>query len=274
MEPIKVYLLGTFHFAQADTNVYDVRQEKHQQSIQQLAKMISAQTPDKVFIERMPEWENENRLDSFYQLYRKGDLRRARNEVWQVAARVAHGLNHPHLYQCDHPGQYGYYYSQLEEYATAHGQADRLNYKGKGITEPLTNKINGDSLRNAWPLLDYLQWLNSKEVLQTSHAHYINVYPQVGNVDVFHYDSTYLLGAELTADWYRRNIMIYTKIINQLDYDERAIFLIIGNDHVPILRDLFNGNPYFEVITTDKWLGNQGTNQLKIKDKKGVDKTP
>lgn len=254
-QKIKVYLLGTFHFNQTDTTVYDVRSENHQLNIRQIAQMISDQQPDKIFVELMPEWEKENRIDSIYQVYRKGGLRMARNEIWQIGARVAAGLNHPHIYQCDHPGMYGYHYGMLDDYAKLHQQENLLQYKGKGMTPPLTSLIDTDSLRNSVSLLEYMRWLNSPEVQNTSHAHYINVYPQIGNTRVTEYDSTYFLGAALTIDWYRRNILIYSKILAQLDYSEKAIFLVIGNDHVPILKELFNGNPFFEVMNTEAWLG-------------------
>lgn len=252
---IKVYLLGTFHFNQTDTTVYDVRSAKNQKSIEKLSAIIVGLKPDKIFIERMPEWEHENHMDSLYQAYKNGHLRRARNEIWQVAGRTANKLGHNHLYQCDQPGNYNLYFGQIEEYATAHNQTQKLAYIGKGITAPLTSTINCDSLRNQNDLLEYLRWLNSKAVQESSHAHYINVYPQIGNTDVFHYDSTYFLGTNLTVDWYRRNILIYAKMIAQLDYDEKAIFLIIGNDHIPIIRQMFKANPYFVVIDNEKWLG-------------------
>jgi hypothetical protein len=257
---IKVYLLGTFHFTQSDTTIYDVRSEKNQKSIQKLSDIIVGLYPDKIFIEKMPEWEYENHIDSLYQEYKKGNLNRARNEIWQVAGRTAMRLNHPHLYQCDQPGNYSLYYGMLEEYAKWHNQSQQLeNYNGKGMTGPITNNYNTDSLRNNSDLLDYIRWWNSKEVQNTSHAHYINVYPQIGNTNAYtpanRIDSTYFSGADLTIDWYRRNILIYAKMISQLDYNENAIFLIIGNDHVPIIRQMFYENPYFEVVDTEKWLG-------------------
>ncbi len=251
---IRVYLLGTFHFAQTDS-LYDVLTDKNQQSVSELCEIIEKQHPDKVFIERMPDFEYQNRMDSLYQAYRMGDTRIRRNEIWQVAFRVARDLDHKTIYSCDHPGQYGYIYDQLEEYAGQHGQTEILNYKGKGITQPVTNRVNTDSLMKNSDLLDYLRWMNSYEVQRSSHAHYINLYPQIGNTDVFRYDSNYMLGASLTVDWYRRNILIYTKMINQLDYSENAIFLIMGNDHIPIIRHLFESNPYFKVIDTCEWLG-------------------
>jgi hypothetical protein len=115
--------------------------------------------------------------------------------------------------------------------------------------------VDEDSIMSNSTLYEYMQWINSKEVMATSHASYLNTYTQVGSTDYYNYDDDdTLIGAELTAGWYRRNIMIYTKIINQLSYDEKAIFLLIGADHIPIIQSLFEGNPYFEVVKTDKWL--------------------
>lgn len=253
---IKVYLLGTFHFAQTDTSIYDVLDIKHQKSIASLTEIIYKLHPDKVFIERMPEQEYRNRNDSLYQEYRKGNLAISRNEIWQVAARVANKLGHQQLYQCDQPGMYGFYFNKLRQYATTNNQMHKLQQNAKGMTKPFHSIINMDSLRNSVELLEYLKWLNSPTYHRMSHAAYINVFPQIGNVNAYsRYDSTYYLGANLTIDWYKRNILIYSKIITQLNYDERAIFLIIGNDHIPILKELFNANPYFKVVSTERWLG-------------------
>ncbi|WEK18155.1 MAG: DUF5694 domain-containing protein [Candidatus Pedobacter colombiensis] len=260
---INVYLLGTFHFNQVDTLTYDVNDEKHQESIKQLATKVVNLKPDKVFVERMPEWEYKNKMDSSYQEYRKGNLRKLRNEIWQVGARIAVALNHPHIFQCDHPGMYGVYYQKLVNYAKAHNEQDKLAKKnGLGMTIPLTTLMKSDSVRKSVDLLEYLRWLNSARVQQTSHAHYINVYPQIGNTNVFSNESDYFLGADLTIDWYRRNILIYSKILAQLDYKENAIFLIIGNDHISIIKQLFKDNPYFNVVETEKWLG-----RTKVKEK-------
>lgn len=253
-DPINVYLLGTFHFDQTDST-YDVLSDEHQKSIAELCGIIKRVHPDKVFIERMPDYEYESRMDSLYQSFRKGDSRQRRNEIWQVAFRVARDLNHPTIYSCDHPGQYGFLYGQIEVYANTHHQVELLAGKGKGMTVPLTSYVDLDSLHMQVSVLEYMRWINSKPVQQSSHASYINLYPQLGNTDVFTYTTDYFLGSELTADWYRRNIKIYSKIIAQLDYSEKGIFLLMGNDHMPVIRHLFESNPYFKVVDTKKWLG-------------------
>lgn len=250
---IKVYLLGTFHFAQTDT-AYNVLDDKHQKSINKINDIIVGINPDKIFIERMPDFENEHKMDSLYTAY----LNRTKetnnpDEIWQIAFKTAKRLGHKKLYQCDHPGMYGSLYAGIQEYAEEHNQTDILEYKSAGVTKPVTSTVDRDSIMQSMTLLDFMRWLNSEQVQSTSHAHYINVYPQVGHTDVYSYKENYLLGTELTADWYRRNIYIYSKMINQLDYKEKSIFLLMGNDHIPIVRHLFESNPYFEVVDTKKW---------------------
>lgn len=251
---IKVYLLGTFHFAQTDST-YNVLDDNHQNSIEKLNDIIFGLNPDKIFIERMPDFEYQHRIDSLYSAYidREKETNNP-NEIWQIAFKVGKRLGHKKLYQCDHPGRYGSLYAGIEEYAQENNQMNFLQYNANGVTEPITSKLDQDSLRKSMKLIDFIKLLNSKEVQESSHAHYVNVFPQVGHTDVYEYKENYLLGTELTADWYRRNIYTYSKIINQLDYTEEAIFLLIGNDHIPIIRHLFESNPYFAVMGTENWL--------------------
>jgi len=253
---IKVYLLGTFHFAQTDST-YDVLDEKHQKSIEDLSEIIARQKPDKIFVERQPEFEFQNKIDSLYKIYIKMSRPlKAKNEIFQVGFRTAKKLGHKKVFQCDHPGQYGRFNRAAIEYAEKNNQADVLEAKKIGTVLRYDETINEDSLMNSSTLLQYIQWINSSKVMNTSHAFYITNYPQIGSTDYYNYDDDYtLIGAELTADWYRRNIMIYTKIINQVDYEkDKAIFLLMGGDHIPIIKNLFDANPYFEVVETSKWL--------------------
>ncbi len=253
---IKVYLLGTFHFSQTDST-YNVLDEKHQQSIHELCQIIAKQQPDKVFIERQPEYEFQNKIDSLFTLFSKMNSRklRAKNELVQVGFRVAKMLGHEKVYQCDHPGRYGSLYSDSQQYAMANNQMGFLDATVKGTAVREDDLVNEDSLMQNSTLLEYIQWINSDAVMNTSHASYVSNYPLVGSKGFYNYEDDHtLIGAELTADWYRRNIMIYTKMISQLTFDEQAIFLIMGGDHIPILKHLFESNPSFEVMNAESWL--------------------
>ena len=237
-------------------STYDVLNEDHQNSISTICRIVEGLDPRKIFIEQMPDFEYMNKTDSLYQVFReRTDSTRVRsNEIWQIAFRMADELNHSKVYQCDHPGKYGVLYNQVREYAENHGQMDILNADVIGTTKPLSSIINEDSLIKESSLFDYMRWLNSEEVQDASEAHYIDVFPRIGQTDVYNYSEDYLLGTELTADWYRRNIYIYSKILNQLDFEEESIFVLIGNDHVPLLRHLFESNPHFIVEDAHLWL--------------------
>jgi len=255
-EKIKVYLLGTFHFAQTDST-YDVLDENHQKSIEDLCKIIANQKPDKIFVERQPEYEIQNNIDSLYNIYIKMSRPlKARNEIYQVGFRAAKKLGHKKVFQCDHPGQYGRFNRAAIDYATKNNQTDILEAKRLGTVLRYDDTVDEDSIMNSTSLLEYIQWLNSPEVMTTSHASYLTNYPQIGSSDYYNYDDDFtLIGAELTADWYNRNIMIYSKMINQVDYGkDKSIFLLMGGDHIPIIKSFFDANPYFKVEETSKWL--------------------
>lgn len=253
---VKVYLLGTFHFKQTEDS-YNVLDLKHQKEIEKLNNIVIKLHPNKVFVERMPEFEYMNKMDSVYKDYVLNNrVLTDRNEIYQIGFKIAKELKHPKVYACDNPGKFGGLYNNLKKYSEKNNQTDFLEYKKMGETRPLLSLLDSDSIRRNVSLLEYVKFMNSKQVLETSHAAYINVYPRIGQTDVYkRFTEDYLLGTELTADWYRRNIYIYSKILNQIDYSEKSIFVVIGNDHVSILKHLFESNPFFEVMNTQKWLG-------------------
>lgn len=253
-KPIKVYLMGVFHFTQTDSS-YNTFYSPHQSSIGKLCEIISSVNPNKIFVERQPEYEIDNKIDSLYKRYQEKNEALGKNEIYQIGFRAAKKLGHNKVYQCDHPGQYGRFYRAAKEYADKNNQSDILRGTVKGTIMRYDNLINEDSIMKNSTLLDYIKWINSDAVMNTSHASYIANYTQIGSKNYYNpEDEDTLIGAELTADWYKRNIMIYTKIINQLNYSENAIFLLIGADHIPIIKSLFEGNPYFSVVEAGQWL--------------------
>ncbi|WP_298760584.1 DUF5694 domain-containing protein [uncultured Psychroserpens sp.] len=256
---IKVYLLGTFHFAQTDST-YNILDKKHQESIEKLSSIIANQKPDKIFVERQPEFESQNKMDSLYNLYLKMTRpSRAKNEIYQVGFRVAKKLNHKKVYQCDHPGRFGQFYRDAKAYAEKNNQTDALEGKKIGTVIRYKDLVDEDSIMKNSSLINYLQWINSDKVMDISHAYYITNFPQIGSTNYYDYHgvANTLIGSKITTDWYRRNIMIYSKIINQVDYrKDKAIFLLMGADHIPIIKNLFDANPYFTVANTSDWLKN------------------
>jgi len=257
---VKVYLLGTFHFAQTN-DTYNVLTPQHQRSIEALCDLVAQQKIDKVFVERQPEFEFRSKNDSLFRAYVETDILPGRNdislknEIYQLGFRIAKKLGHPKVYQCDNPSMYGKYYRPTLDYAKSHNQMDILDAKVIGTTPREDDLVNEDSLMTNSTLLDYMRWINSDDVMNTLHANYLTTFPRIGSTNFYDYDDDdTLIGAELLIEWYRRNIMIYGKIINQLDYTEDGFLLIMGGDHIPILKSFFRDIPFLEVVHVNEWL--------------------
>lgn len=255
----EVILLGTFHFAQTGADD-DMLSAKRQKEIAEVVNKLYKFKPDKIFIERNPEFEYVNKIDEKYQNYLDGKFQLSANEMYQLGFRVAKMLGHKKLYQADHPGSYGNFYARVEDYAGKNGQTDILRADAVGATKPLYWKSDEDAARKQKTVLEFLRYLNSTEYQMLDQAHYVSTFPRIGDTkpptsaeDKKNWD-VYFVGAELLADWYKRNIKIYSKILTELDYKEERILIIFGNGHVPTLRHLFESNPAFKVEDTNKWL--------------------
>jgi hypothetical protein len=86
-----------------------------------------------------------------------------------------------------------------------------------------------------------LIYLNSKRALQLNLGIYLKYYTGIGK------DEDYV-GSHLVADWYATNINIYTNILRAVKPTDKAIVVVYGQGHIPILKHLFENNDNFEVI--------------------------
>ena len=252
-DPIRVHLLGTFHFSQASG--YEILSPEVQAEIEELCGRIAETDSDCVFLEAQPDFEDENRIQERYETYLAGEAQLGRNEIGQVGFRSARKLGLDRIHLCDHPGSWGFVYGEALAYAESTGDVARLlGDHPRGVTS-IESRTDETALQAELGLLDYLRWLNHPEVQRSSHAGYVTNYPSVGSTNwTDGDDESVLIGARVLADWYQRNIFIYSKILQQLSYGEDAILVLIGNDHVPILRELFLANPNFEVVPAAAWL--------------------
>lgn len=59
------------------------------------------------------------------------------------------------------------------------------------------------------------------------------------------------VGADLVAEWYKRNVRIYANLLHRLEPDDRRAVVLIGQAHVWPLREMLRANPRFEVVPVD-----------------------
>ncbi|HWW61863.1 MAG TPA: DUF5694 domain-containing protein, partial [Thermoanaerobaculia bacterium] len=54
-------------------------------------------------------------------------------------------------------------------------------------------------------------------------------------------------GADLVAEWFRRNMRIYTNIVRIIDSPNDRVLVIYGSGHLGWLRNAFMANPRFRL---------------------------
>ena len=260
-KPIEVMVLGTFHFTQRPKG--EMLTKRRQTEIAEVVACLKKFKPAKVFVECNPEFAYNNNVDVAYQRFLEDKIKLPVNEIFDLGFRTARELGHPQVYQADHPGRYGFFHSKAKAYAEKHGQLDILNGKAVGTTLGLYATDDRRDLQDDnQTVMDYLRYLNGAASQKADHASYVTRYPRLGDTapptsdeQILQTDKDeYFIGAELVADWYRRNIMIYSKVLREVDYKEERILLIFGSGHAPTLKHLFQSNPHFKVVDANQWL--------------------
>ena len=264
-EKIKVLLVGTFHFNnpgmdEHNAEVDDVFSDQRQKEIDDLNESLLRFNPNKIFVESRPVYQSF--YDSLYQAFLNGkvhfeDLKNGRNETYQVGFKMAKELNHPKVYCSDASGLW--LGSDVNESAEKWNMefVMEFNERMKGKIEAYNKLIQNNSMK------EIIRELNTEKSLMENHNYYVSIAPRVisGKQDgkeSYYYDeeteTSYVkideeyIGAELTAEWYKRNIKIYSNILNQIESGDKQIMVYYGQGHIKILQQLFRDNPRFEVV--------------------------
>ena len=269
-EKVQVVLVGTFHFANPglddhNIEVDDVYSENRQAEIAEMNQGFAAFNPDKIFLET--DMADSRYYDSLYQAYLSGNFeikshKYGRSETFQVGFKLAKKLGHRKVFASDADGIWL-------------GNAVRNLAKELGLRiyedhfEEVEAKIMEEMImmRKA-TMKEIIYHTNLPEELMYNHNFYIDVACRILGEDqgglAMYYDEekdisfvqlkNELLGPELTAEWYKRNIKIYANIMNQIEEGDKRIFVYYGQAHIRILQHLFEDNPNFEVVSALEYL--------------------
>lgn len=248
---IKILILGTFHFGEttdrAKTEFPDLESEKRQREILDVVGDLARFQADKIFVENEPS--EQGRWDGILQEYKNGLLKiKPRNEIFQIGVRLAAKLNQPHVF-CIDSQKIQLDYGKIQRFEADHksDESPELNSSFFNLDYPLKRKAPRRKLADS-TLENYYVSMNSPdEILRTSYdyTHYAIGYGK----------SNDYTGSDFTADWYKRNIYMFTNILRNSDVKDKRYFLLVGAGHVYILKHLFESNPNFEVVNVKDFLG-------------------
>ena len=241
-QPVKVLLLGVFHFSNPGLDVAkfknaDILSEERQKEVMQIVEQLKKISPDKVFIEGVPE--EQNRLDSILDQYKKGKYTLSSNEIDQLGLRLAKDLNLPGVYPVDYRDA-DFPFDSLMKSATAAGQTDIIHFVQHTIDSVQTSF--NDNLSKS-TITQMLLRENTPGAIQLQNEFYFRMLPvgKQGNH----------VGSYLVSEWWRRNMIIYENILKRLDGNEKVILVIFGSGHTALLHEMMQYNSNIKLISVE-----------------------
>lgn len=253
-EKVKVILLGTYHFnnpgndmiKQKDRNILS---KENQQDLEEITDKIKASVykPDQIFVES--NFNKKNELNANYQSYlkdqyhkftdtiKKERLKRyyTEGETFQFGYRLAKKLEHKELYPIDSLLEMRFDIL-LKEVNSNPALKEEFSNINASLSDKCLEKSN---------LSDIFLCINEKSNLDKNIGFYISFANKVIiNKDYF--------GSNLVTDWYKRNLIMYANIQNQLKPNTKTILVLVGSGHAAILRQFFEVDKNFELVDLTK----------------------
>ena len=228
----EVLVLGTYHMANPGHDVFnvevdDVLAPKRQAEIAQLIEVLKKFHPTKIAIEADVF---STRAAKQYADYVDGKYTLSRNEIDQIGYRLAKELGHKTVYAVDADGDFPWI--RLVNYAKGSGHQKEMDAIQNGIGA--TVKAFSD-YQASHTILESLLFVNSDAHVAEDLGFYYRE-AQLGERGDWP-------GADLVAEWTRRNMRIYTNVMQLIESPDERVLVIYGYGHLGWLRTAFAGNP-------------------------------
>lgn len=229
--PAEVLVVGTYHMNNPGQDLFntkadDVLAPKRQAEIAKVIEVLERFRPTKIAVERNA---GDSRIKKDYAAYLAGTHELTRNEIEQLGFRLAKKLGHQAVYAVDADGEFPY--PRLVKYAQATGRQKELD----ALMAEVGAMVKADDAYLAsHSILDMLVKLNADEKV-------------AGDVGLYMRQAEFgepwdWAGADLVSDWFRRNMRIYTNVMQIAPPGERVL-LIYGSGHLGWLQYAFASNP-------------------------------
>jgi len=213
----EVLALGVYHMANpghdiVNTQADDVLAPKRQAEMAQFIEVLKRFHPTKIAIEAN---SGSQRVERQYSDYLAGKYTLSRDEIDQIGYRLAKELGHKSVYPVDADGEFPY--QRLVNYAKASGRSKEfaaVEAEWSGIVKA----------KNAY--------LASHTILET--LLYMNADDEVADDVGFYYREAQFgepydwAGADLVSDWFRRNMRIYSNVVQLVDSPNERVLVIFG----------------------------------------------
>ncbi len=228
----EVLVLGTYHMANPGHDIFnmkadDVLAPKRQAEMTELIEVLKKFHPTKIAIESDA---GSDKIPKRYADYLAGKYELTANEIDQIGLRLAKELGHKTVYPVDADGDFPY--QRLVNYAKGSGRSKELDAINSVFAANV--KAQGDYLASH-SILETMLLLNSDERATQEVGLYYRM-AAIGEAQDW-------AGADLLADWFRRNVRIYSNVVKLADSPNERVLVIFGAGHLGWLRQDFASSP-------------------------------
>jgi hypothetical protein len=228
----EVLVLGTYHMANPGRDIFnmqadDVLSPKRQVEIAQVIAALKKFNPTKIAVEGDVF---SDRISKAYADYLAGTHELTRNEIEQIGFRLAKELGHKTVYAEDADGEFPF--PRLVGYAKASGRSREL--------DAILGEIGGMVKAQG-------AYLASHTILET--LLYMNADGKVAESVGFYFREAHFgepgdwAGADLVADWFRRNMRIFSNVVRLADTPNERVLVIFGAGHLGWLQHAVASDP-------------------------------
>jgi basic membrane lipoprotein Med (substrate-binding protein (PBP1-ABC) superfamily) len=227
----EVLVLGVYHMNNPGRDIFntqadDVLAPKRQAELAQVVEVLKKFNPTRIAVERDIYDRN---FAKRYEDYLAGKYELTRNEIDQLGLRLAKELGHKTVHAVDVDGDFPY--QRFVNYAKGSGRTKELD----ALMGEIGAMVKAQSAHLAsHTILETLLYMNADEKVAQDVGFYFRQ-AEFGEPGDW-------AGADLVADWYRRNIRIYANIMRLAAPGERVL-VIYGAGHLGWLQQQFAGNP-------------------------------
>lgn len=228
----EVLVLGVYHMANPGRDIFnmqadDVLSPKRQAEIAQVIAVLGRFRPTKIAVEA---GVGDERITKRYADYLDGKYQLTRNETEQLGFRLARELGHKTVYPVDADGDFPF--QRIVNFAKASGRSKELDALLAEIGVMV--KAQGAYLASH-TVLETLLYMNSDAKVAEDVGFYFRE-AQFGEPGDW-------AGADLVADWFRRNMRIYSNVVQLVDSPNERVLVLFGAGHLGWLQHDFASNP-------------------------------
>jgi Family of unknown function (DUF5694) len=247
-EPIKVMVLGAYHFDNPGHDLHNMKVKSvltpaKQAELAEVAARLAKFNPTKIAVEALSD--RADLVTKKFDGFTAATLSKDPDERAQIAFRLAFQLHQKSVYGIDEQSDKVDYFpfDKVQAYAQSHGQAAALDRMQEGV-EKMVKQM--EAAQKTKSVREMLAELNEPARVFSDQRNFYYALLALA-------DQKEQPGAELNAAWYQRNAKIFAKLTLVARRGDRLL-VVFGSGHLFWLRHFVQNTPGFEMVEAVDYL--------------------